>query len=109
MKNNKLVSNKLVTAFFIAMTILIAVQPQSAFAAKASTSAPIKSVSASLTQQPQKPEKDYRVNLLRAYLESYKSPLADEADTFVIEADKYNIDYRLLPAMAGVESWFGTR
>jgi hypothetical protein len=101
----KLNMKKQILALSIAITCFFATQPHSTYAA----SAPVKSGSAMLTSQPQKPDADYRVNLLKAYLEQYNSPLAAEADVFVAEADAYNIDYRLLPAMAGVESWFGTR
>jgi hypothetical protein len=65
--------------------------------------------SASLEDTTQNVRRDTRAKLLRAYLEKYESPLANESETFVMEADKYSIDYRLLPAIAGVESWFGTR
>ena len=50
---------------------------------------------------------DERVTRLQAYLASYNSPLADEAKTFVAEADKYNLDWKLVAAIAGVESTFG--
>ena len=50
---------------------------------------------------------DERVTRLRAFLESYNSPLADEAETFVEEADKNNLDWKLVAAIAGVESTFG--
>ena len=50
---------------------------------------------------------DTRAERLRMFLESYDSPLAAEADTFVAEADKYNLDWKLVAAIAGVESTFG--
>lgn len=50
---------------------------------------------------------DTRAMRLRLFLESYDSPLAAEADTFVAEADKYNLDWKLVAAIAGVESTFG--
>ena len=52
-------------------------------------------------------EEDKRVEILRAYLESKNSPLADFAETFVEVADEYELDYRFLPAIAGIESNFG--
>ncbi len=93
--------NKLLS-FIIGVVLLLTIQPQMALATTAGSSA-------SFRLEAQKPARDYRVDLLRNYLKQYKSPLADEAETFVSEADKYQLDYRLLPAMAGVESWFGTR
>lgn len=50
---------------------------------------------------------DTRVSRLRMFLASYDSPLAADAETFVSEADKYNLDWKLVAAIAGVESTFG--
>ena len=53
---------------------------------------------------------DPRVTALRKFLEFYKSPLAPYAEIFVREADEHNLpDWRLVPAIAGVESTFGKR
>lgn len=52
---------------------------------------------------------DYRVEVLRKYFGSYNSPLTDYAGDFVKLADKYNLDWRLVPAITGVESTFGKR
>jgi hypothetical protein len=52
-------------------------------------------------------EKDERVAILQSYLEQYHSPLTQKADLFVREADRNNIDWRLLVAISGVESTFG--
>jgi hypothetical protein len=93
----------------VAMSLFFAIQPQTTFAYTSNPSQGMAGSSASLRRDAQQPEKDNRAEFLRAYLLQYNSPLADEAETFVAEADNYNIDYRLLPAIAGVESWFGTR
>ncbi len=50
---------------------------------------------------------DRRVDKLKAFLESYDSPMADSAEAFVEIADKYGLDWKLVPAIAGVESTFG--
>ncbi len=50
---------------------------------------------------------DRRVKIIKSYLESYNSPLADYAPIFVQEADKNTIDWRLLVSISGVESTFG--
>jgi len=50
-----------------------------------------------------------RVEVLREFLEKHDSPLADSAETFVVVADKYNLDYRLLPAISCLESACGKR
>lgn len=47
---------------------------------------------------------DERMLKLAAYLNAKGSPLADYAADFVAAADKYGLDWRLLPAISGVES-----
>lgn len=50
---------------------------------------------------------DSRVAKLRKFLASHNSPLSEEAAHFVAEADRLNLDWRLVAAIAGVESTFG--
>lgn len=50
---------------------------------------------------------DRRVEILRKYLEKYNSPLAPSAATFIKEADKNGLDWKLVVSIAGVESYFG--
>lgn len=50
-----------------------------------------------------------RAEVLKLFLERYNSPLAKNADTFVLVADKYNLDYRLLPAISCMESTCGNK
>lgn len=50
---------------------------------------------------------DSRVVVLRKYLEQQGSPLAPYASDFVKDADTYNLDWKLLVAISGVESTFG--
>lgn len=52
-------------------------------------------------------EEDNRVQILRAFLKRYNSPLVSYAQEFVDAADSYGVDWRLLPAITGVESTFG--
>lgn len=51
--------------------------------------------------------KDNRAQILKAFLTRYNSPFANEANTFVQQADKNRLDWRLLVAISGVESTFG--
>lgn len=44
---------------------------------------------------------------IRSILEKYNSPMINQAKTFVIYAEKYQLDPYLLPAIAGLESTFG--
>jgi hypothetical protein len=62
---------------------------------------------ASAQQRSDAQGKDARVAKLRAYLETHASPLADEAEHFVAEADRLGLDWKLVAAIAGVESTFG--
>lgn len=50
---------------------------------------------------------DPRAQILHNYLAQYNSPLADHASDFVEAADTYNVDWKLVPAISGVESTFG--
>jgi len=48
--------------------------------------------------------KEARIEVLKEFFARYKSPLDKYADVIVEAADKYGIDYRLLPAIAMQES-----
>lgn len=50
---------------------------------------------------------DPRVKQLNNFLNSHYSPLTPYAACFIQAADKYQIDWRLIPAITGVESSFG--
>ena len=50
---------------------------------------------------------DNRVKILREFLESYNSPIAQNAEEFVRYADFYNLDWRFVAAISGIESTFG--
>lgn len=50
---------------------------------------------------------DKRVKILQAYLAQYNSPLQDQAKTFINDADRYGLDWKLVAAISGVESTFG--
>ena len=50
---------------------------------------------------------DKQAEVLAAYLKKYDSPLQYHAQDFIDAAKKYNLDWKLVPAIAGVESTFG--
>ncbi|OGH47155.1 MAG: hypothetical protein A3A51_02030 [Candidatus Levybacteria bacterium RIFCSPLOWO2_01_FULL_39_10] len=50
---------------------------------------------------------DNRAEVLRDFLALYNSPLAPYAEDFVDSADRYNLDWRLVASIAGLESGFG--
>jgi len=63
--------------------------------------------SATLRRSSENTGFDYRVANLRKFLTRYNSPLAEYAQDFVVYADLNGLDYRLVPAITGVESTFG--
>ncbi len=90
--------------FFVFLAVLsfyTALSPQKIYAL--TSSAP----SAEITKLSGITKADDRGQILRDYLNSYNSPLADSADSFVKEADKNGIDWKLLVAISGTESYFG--
>lgn len=53
------------------------------------------------------PSVDKRVIRLKKYLESVSSPMTESASHFISEADRLNLDWKLVAAIAGNESYFG--
>lgn len=60
-------------------------------------------------ESPQPKKVDKRLTILQNYLSQFNSPLKDHAQDFLDAADTYGVDWRLIPAIAGVESTFGKR
>lgn len=52
-------------------------------------------------------ETDFRVLKLQNLLQKYNSPLSAYAKLFISQADVFNLDWKLIPAITGVESSFG--
>lgn len=50
---------------------------------------------------------DNKANILAKYLAKFDSPLQYHAQDFIDASEIYQLDWRLLPAIAGVESTFG--
>lgn len=50
---------------------------------------------------------DPRIPAMIRFLEHYHSPMVKHAELFIIEADRYGLDWRLIVAISGVESAFG--
>lgn len=93
---------KLITIIAIIMAIFASATPASADVDIAGSSAQIRTKNTT-------DNADYRVVALSSFLEKHNSPLAPYAVYFVEAADKYELDWRLVPAIAGVESTFGKR
>lgn len=86
---------------FFLLTLLILFTPQAL--AEEKLSGPSASFAAILKAKVA----DHRVQILHSYLEKYNSPLTPYAGTFVREADRYGIDWKLVVSISGVESTFG--
>ena len=67
------------------------------------------SSSAQIVKPISSDDRDCRERILRKFLEKHNSPMVYYTNDFIYYADKYNIDWRLVPAIAGVESTFGKR
>lgn len=52
---------------------------------------------------------DARGKIVENFFKNYKTPLSEYASTFIQVADKYKLDYRLLPAISMQESNGGKR
>lgn len=88
--------------FFTSIFLFLICSNQNAYAVeKASAS------SAMLTSKKPLSKSDNREEVLQAYLKKNDSPLISSSKTFVKYADTFDLDYRLLVAISGVESTFG--
>jgi len=84
--------------FFVLMWLILAV-PNRVLASEESGSAAVLAV--------HQIQSDVRAERLASFLNSHKSVLAEDAGHFVSEADRLNLDWKLVAAIAGVESTFG--
>lgn len=104
MENSKA---KLTVLVLIILLTVVFVLPQKTFSASNSANQKTAGLSANLEKTQINLEYDNRAKILKKYLERYNSPIVKDAETFVKEADKNKIDWRLATAIAGVESTFG--
>jgi hypothetical protein len=91
-----------ITLTLLAFSPSVTYEGVTAGANPTATIAPTPALQATITSV----QADDRILKLQAYLESKNSPLANYAVDFVTAADKYGLDWRLLPAIAGDESGF---
>ena len=91
----------LLLSFLLLFTLLIITPKTYAEEKSSDSSANFSKIIASMKAS------DGRAKVLKAYLERYNSPLAPYAKTFITAADQYNLDWRLVAAISGVESTFG--
>lgn len=67
----------------------------------------VKTAEARLIDAQIKKSREERIEALEKFFTELKSPLKASSETFVDVADKYNLDYRLLPAISCMESTCG--
>jgi hypothetical protein len=96
------VNLKMKTKLMLALILVSLFIPKQVFAQEKASQA-----SATIQNLVIKTKKDYRAKILFDYLMSQDSPLAAYSQDFIYYADKYNLDWRLVPAITGVESSFG--
>lgn len=86
---------------FLIITALFLFQTRPAFAAPLAENSADHQITAK--------KLDNKAKILAAYLAKFDSPLQYQAQDFIDAAQTYNLDWRLLPSIAGVESTFGKR
>ncbi len=101
---------KKLIAFIILFLAAIFLAPRLTWLAQDAYADEVRSSSAKLAPVVNS-QKDYaldtRTRAVRNVFEKYNSPLVDQASFFVKYADEYEVDWKLLPSIAGLESTFG--
>lgn len=105
LKSRKLLYLQSAVLFSLVLVGLLAVY-SSHFTFDAKPTQEAKMASANILVEPKKGV-DIRQEVLKAYLESKKSPLAEHAEDFVEASDENGVDWKLVTAISGVESTFG--
>jgi hypothetical protein len=62
-----------------------------------------------VTEELKNANKIEKVRALKKFFDKYNSPLKESSETFVEVADKYGMDYKLLPAISCMESSCGKK
>lgn len=96
--------NRLFTVFvlvYFALIFSLGASPIDVLASENSTTNNI--VSGEITSR----KLDKEAQILQKYLAKFNSPMENHAQDFIDAAKLYNLDWKMLPAIAGVESTFG--
>lgn len=88
----------------IAVLLFLVTKPSNAFASEKHAGQSANMVA--LAQIASLPT-DSRVTALKNIFKKYNSPLVENSAFYVKYADKYGVDWKLLPAISGLESSFG--
>lgn len=91
----------------IFVSVLSLINTKTAFANEKEAGASAQLKPYLLGKDPDKTDK--QIKILHDYLEQFNSPLANDAETFILIADQQEFDWTFLPAIAGAESTFGRR
>ena len=97
--------NKFIKNIFVATLVVVV----AFFALAKKTSSYSTQITAYSSGQPVYVQNDIRVEKLTAFFNKYNSLLTPYAPEFIKAADTYNVDWKLVPAITGVESTFGKR
>lgn len=92
---------KIITIILIVLSLAISTQTAQAVSTTSASSALL--AQAGKNASPA----DMRSKALENVFKRHNSPLVGEAATYVRLADKYNVDWKLLPSISGLESSFG--
>ena len=87
--------------FLITVTLLLSISRGESYAKE------LVKTSATLYSASNSAGADNRAQILKSFLNTYNSPLAPYSEDFVKSADRYNLDWRLVAAISGLESTFG--
>lgn len=98
---NKLNTLFLIILIFLSLLALRGVKSNEEIEAKSNTS------SIQSGEQIEAKKIDQRAQILSAYLAKHNSPMQFHAQDFIDAANTYRLDWKMLPAIAGVESTFG--
>jgi len=87
---------------FFVFFVLLLILPKKAYSYQNASGS-----SAALETELVTKAQDNRAKILKKFLDKYNSPLAQYSNVFVKKADDYNLDWRLVASISGVESTFG--
>lgn len=87
--------------FIIFLIIFLIIKQETAFAGKLWDIKPVDDYSIKAKKL------DSKAKILASYLAKFDSPLQYHAQDFIDASSEYDLDWKLLPAIAGVESTFG--
>lgn len=100
----KLLERSIVLADTSVPTVLTEIKEDNAFASANTRAFVYQDNSQAITSKSS--TRDGRAVVMHAFLIEYNSPLAPYSDVIIAEADKHNLDWRILVSISGVESRF---